>query len=159
MAITGGSLSAEQNKQIEETIGSYLTEGDLQTVLFVASDGHLINQTGNTEFVNPEEIGSLISANFASTQAIASKMGETEFKAFFIQGDSRDLYIHSVSDAAILVTFFDKTTTLGMVKVFAERTVKALEGIMAAGGGDEGMSVGGGFADSALEELDTILGG
>ncbi len=159
MSTASGSLSAEQNQRLEEILGTYVEEGAISTALLVDHDGHLISQWGEASSVEPVSFGALVSANFASTQQIATQMGETEFSAFFIQGNQKDLYIHAVGDSAVLVSIFPNTTKLGMVKVFAEKTVKDLAETLAAGGGGEGMSVGGGFADTALEELDTILGG
>ena len=159
MSTSSGSLSAEQNQRLEEILASYLKEAGIATALLVDHDGHLISQTGESSTVEPVSFGALVSANFASTQQIASQMGEAEFRAFFIQGEAKDLYIHAVGDTAVLVSVFENTTKLGMVKVFAEKAVTELADTLAAGGGGEGMSVGGGFADSALDELDTILGG
>jgi hypothetical protein len=66
-----------------------------------------------------------------------------------------------VEDKAILVSIFARGTTVGMVKIFAEKTVKEISANLVPGeGGDQkGLSVGGGFADSALAELDKVLGG
>lgn len=156
-----GRLSSEQTQQIEQNLATYVEEAGLKTVLLVDPDGHLVNQAGNADGIDAVSFGALVSANFASTQQIAGQMGEEEFDAFYIQGKEQDLYIHAVGEIAILVSIFPKSTTLGMVKVFAEKSVKSLSEIFAAGGGgdDEGMSVGGGFTDSALAELDKVLGG
>lgn len=160
MGKEGGALSSEQIKTIEDALATYLKESGIKTVLLVDPDGHLVSQAGQAEKIDPVAFGALVSANFASTQQIASQMGEEEFDAFFIQGKEQDLYLNAVGDRAIMVSIFPRTTTLGMVKVFAEKTVKAIgDAYAAAGGGDEGMSVGGGFADSALAELDKVLGG
>lgn len=160
MSKEGGALSSEQAKAIEQTLTGYLGESGIKTVLLVDPDGHLVSQAGSADKIDPVAFGALISANFASTQQIASQMDEREFDAFFIQGKEQNLYLHAVEDRAILVSIFLRTTTLGMVKVFAEKTVKQLTEALAAGGeGKEGMSVGSGFADSALAELDKVLGG
>ena len=154
-----GSLSAEQNKRIEETLAELLAEGGARTALLVDPDGHLVSQSGDTSKVDPVSFGALISANFASTQQIATQVGEKEFNTFYIQGSQHYIYVQAVEDFAVLVSIFENSTTLGMAKVFAEKSVKGLGEILAAGGDDEGLSVGGGYADSALAELDTILGG
>lgn len=155
----GGALSSEQTQHIEEALANYLKEAGIKTVLLVDPDGHLISQAGNMDAIDPVAFGALVSANFASTQQIASQMGEREFDAFFIQGKEQNLYLSDVEDRAILVSIFLHTTTLGMVKVFAEKAVKQVTETLAAGGQEGGMSVGGGFADSALAELDKVLGG
>ncbi len=161
MAKPGSSLSSEQTQRIEKALATYVEVAGLKTVLLVDPDGHLVNQAGVTDSIDPVSFGALVSANFASTQQIAGQMGESEFDAFYIQGKANDLYLHAVGDIVILVSIFPKSTTLGMVKVFAEKTVKELTEVYSAGGGadEEGMSVGGGFADSALAELDKVLGG
>lgn len=160
MAKSSSSLSEEQTQRIESALTGYVSTAGLKTVLLVDPDGHLVNQSGQSDSIDPVSFGALVSANFASTQQIAGQMGEGEFEAFYIQGKEHDLYIHAVSDIVILVSIFPKNTTLGMVKVFAEKTVKELiEVYSLEGGSDEGMSVGGGFADSALAELDKVLGG
>jgi len=156
----GKQLSSEQAKLIEEALAGYLNEAGIKTALLVDPDGHLVSRAGEADKIDPVAFGALVSANFASTQQIASQMGEPEFDAFFIQGKERDLYLHAVDDRAILVSIFLRTTTLGMVKVLAEKTVKQLGQTLSAGGeAKEGLSVGGGFADSALAELDKVLGG
>ena len=163
MSKEGGSLSSEQVQKIEQALTGYVEEAGIKTALLVDPDGHLVTKAGVTDSIDPVSFGALISANFASTQQIAGQMGEKEFDSFFVQGSEQDLYLHAVSDRAILVSIFARTTTLGMVKVFAEKTVKDLVASFAAAGGDgdddAGLSVGGGFADSALAELDKVLGG
>jgi len=160
MSKAGTALSSEQVQQIERALASYVEEAGVKTVLLVDPDGHLISMCGEPGAIDPVAFGALISANFASTQQIATQMGEKEFDAFFIQGKDQDLYLRSVSSHAVLVSIFARTTTLGMVKVFAERTAKTLVDVLATSGGEqEGLSIGGGFADSALAELDKVLGG
>ena len=161
MSKEGGSLSAEQNQKIEGALTTYVEEAGIKTALLVDPDGHLVCKAGETDTIDPVSFGALISANFASTQQIAGQMGEKEFDTFFVQGNEQGLYLNAVGDSAILVSIFARSTTLGMVKVFAQKTVKDLTAAFAAGGAQEegGLSIGGGFADSALAELDKVLGG
>jgi|SaaInl4_150m_RNA_FD_contig_91_17591_length_2056_multi_3_in_0_out_0_2 predicted regulator of Ras-like GTPase activity (Roadblock/LC7/MglB family) len=162
MAKEVGSLSLEQTQQIEQALKGYVDDVGVTTVLLVDRDGHLVTEAGVTDAIDPVSFGALISANFASTQQIAGQMGEENFDAFYIQGHERDLYLSAVQEIAILVSIFPKEVTLGMVKVFAEKVVQVLCDTYAAAAestDDEGMSVGGGFADSALAELDKVLGG
>ena len=157
----GGSLSAEQMQTIESVLAGYVKDAGIKTVLLVDPDGHLVCQSGAMDTIDPVSFGALVSANFASTQQIAGQMGEKEFNAFYIQGKEKDLYVSAVEDKAILVSIFARGTTVGMVKIFAEKTVKEISANLVPGeGGDQkGLSVGGGFADSALAELDKVLGG
>jgi len=158
MSKPGGSLSVEQAKRIDGALAEFISEG-AKTALLVDRDGHLITQSGDSGSIDGESFGALISANFASTQQIATQIGEKEFNTFYIQGATRYVYVEAVGDAAVMVSVFENSTKLGMAKVFASKTSKSLADILAEGGEDEGMNVGGGFADSALAELDTILGG
>lgn len=156
-----GRLTADQVQHIEKSLAAYTGEAGLTAVLLVDPDGHLVSHAGNPAGIDAVSFGALVSANFASTQQIAGQMGEEEFDAFFIQGKNASLFIHAVGVVAILVSIFPKATTVGLVKVFAEKTVKILTEIFSAADDetDAGMSVSGGFTDSALAELDKVLGG
>lgn len=158
----GGSLSAEQMQTIENDLAAYVRDAGIKVVLLVDPDGHLICQSGELPTIDPVSFGALVSANFASTQQIAWQMSEEEFNAFYIQGKAQDLFVNAVEDRAILVSIFARGTTVGMVKIFAEKAVRVLATSLipaASDGKAQSMNVGGGFADSALAELDKVLGG
>jgi hypothetical protein len=71
-------------------------------------------------------LAALAAGSFASTKAIATLIGETEFSVMFHQGAKENIHISLVDEDVIMVLIFDDRTNLGLVKMVAGQAKSSL---------------------------------
>ncbi|MCL2183510.1 MAG: roadblock/LC7 domain-containing protein [Chitinispirillia bacterium] len=106
-------------------------KANLLLAVLINKDGRLLTSQGTLETVDIVSLGALVAGNTASTQAIATMVGETEFCAMYHQGKNKHFYITSVDDETFLALIFDDRTNIDRVKVFARQFERQLvEGLV-----------------------------
>jgi predicted regulator of Ras-like GTPase activity (Roadblock/LC7/MglB family) len=124
-------LFKEDVERINKILSHMLTESASTYVLLINKDGNLISQVGFSHSVDVTSLAALAAGSYASTKAIASLIGETEFSVMFHQGARENIHISLVDQDVIMVLIFDDRTNLGMVKMVAGQAkaelVKVLE--------------------------------
>ncbi len=112
-------LYKEDIDRINKILSNLITESASAYVLLINKDGNLISQVGFSPNINVTTLAALAAGSFASTKAIATLIGETEFSVMFHQGAKENIHISLVDEDVIMVLIFDDRTNLGMVKMIA----------------------------------------
>ena len=114
-------LYKEDIDRINKILSNLITESASAYVLLINKDGNLISQVGFSPNINVTSLAALAAGSFASTKAIATLIGETEFSVMFHQGDNQNIHISLVDEDVIMVLIFDDRTNLGLVKMIANQ--------------------------------------
>jgi predicted regulator of Ras-like GTPase activity (Roadblock/LC7/MglB family) len=114
-------LYKEDIDRINKILSHLITESASAYVLLINKDGNLISQVGFSPNINVTSLAALAAGSFASTKAIATLIGETEFSVMFHQGDNQNIHISLVDEDVIMVLIFDDRTNLGLVKMIANQ--------------------------------------
>ena len=120
-------LFPEDIYRLDGILGPLLSKANLLLVTLINKDGRMLTSQGLIESVDIVSLAALVAGNSASTQAIATLVGETEFCAMYHQGKNKHIYITSVDDDTFLAVVFDDSTNIDRVKVFVrqfERPIK-----------------------------------
>ncbi len=112
-------LYKEDIDRINKILSHLITESASTYVLLINKDGNLISQVGFSPNINVTTLAALAAGSFASTKAIATLIGETEFSVMFHQGEKENIHISLVDEDVIMVLIFDDRTNLGLVKMIA----------------------------------------
>jgi predicted regulator of Ras-like GTPase activity (Roadblock/LC7/MglB family) len=112
-------LYKEDIDRINKILSHLITESASAYVLLINKDGNLISQVGFSPNINVTTLAALAAGSFASTKAIATLIGETEFSVMFHQGEKENIHISLVDEDVIMVLIFDDRTNLGLVKMIA----------------------------------------
>jgi predicted regulator of Ras-like GTPase activity (Roadblock/LC7/MglB family) len=112
-------LYKEDIDRINKILSHLITESASAYVLLINKDGNLISQVGFSPNINVTSLAALAAGSFASTKAIATLIGETEFSVMFHQGAKENIHISLVDEDVIMVLIFDDRTNLGLVKMVA----------------------------------------
>jgi len=124
-------LSEDQYRQISKELELLRAKLKSQLVLFGDLNGQLISQKGNLPGVDMPILAALISSDFSATSEIARLLGrENRFRLHFHEGTRRHLYISSVSDQFFLAVIFDASVTLGMVRIFTQKSIERMNAII-----------------------------
>ena len=121
----------EDIDRINKILSHLITESASAYVLLINKDGNLISQVGFSPNINVTSLAALAAGSFASTKAIATLIGETEFSVMFHQGAKENIHISLVDEDVIMVLIFDDRTNLGLVKMVAGQA-KAKLGLVLA---------------------------
>ena len=73
-------------QQMQLVLSSLLRESDAKAAVLVDQDGRSIAEKGFTKNLDIDALSALVAGSFASTQALAKLVGETEFTVMFHQG-------------------------------------------------------------------------
>ena len=112
-------LYQEDIDRINKILSHLITESASTYVLLINKDGNLISQVGFSPNIDVISLAALAAGSFASTKAIATLIGETEFSVMFHQGAKENIHISLVDEDVIMVLIFDDRTNLGLVKMVA----------------------------------------
>ncbi len=124
-------LSEEQFHQISGELEALRAKLKSQLVLFGDLNGQLISQKGNLPGVDMPILAALISSDFSATSEIARLLGkDNHFRLHFHEGSHRHLYISSVGEQFFLAVIFDSSVTLGMVRIFTQKTIDKVQKII-----------------------------
>lgn len=121
----------EDVDKINKILSHLITESASSFVLLINKDGNLISQVGFNPNIDVTSLAALAAGSFASTKAIATLIGETEFSVMFHQGAKENIHISLVDEDVIMVLIFDDRTNLGLVKMIAGQAKAKLGAVLA----------------------------
>ncbi|HBG45780.1 MAG TPA: dynein regulation protein LC7 [Deltaproteobacteria bacterium] len=140
----------EEYREITAVIEKLLREANAKCVYLVDKDGQLIASSGATKDIDATSLASLTAGNIAATGGLAKLIGEKEFSILFHEGEKDNLHISVVEQRVILVVIFDKSSSLGLVRLrvrkASEELGKSIQKLMAR-------MAGGAEKESLLEEI------
>ncbi|MGH7507322.1 MAG: roadblock/LC7 domain-containing protein [Longimicrobiales bacterium] len=155
------SIGTDDLEQFQHLLTSYLTESHARCAVLVDRTGRLLAMRGDAGALDQVSFASLAAADFAASDQLAELLGEEEFSSLYHHGERHSMYVADLAGWAILVTLFDRATTLGMVRVKARGIVPGFQQAFAklAERGPSGavvpMEVG--WADDAVSEIDRLF--
>jgi predicted regulator of Ras-like GTPase activity (Roadblock/LC7/MglB family) len=120
-------LFPEDIDRLDGILTPLTQKANLLLATLINKDGRLLTSQGILESVDIVSLAALVAGNTASTQAIATLVGETEFCAMYHQGKNKHIYITNADDDTFLSLIFDDRTNIDRVKVFARQFDKQLK--------------------------------
>lgn len=123
-------LTKVEITKIHKTLLQMLKQSEAKCAILVDTDGKCLAKKGFTQTIDTDALAALIAGSFASTRAMASLVGETDFSVLFHQGQKDHIHNILVDDNTILTVIFDDRTTIGMVRLYSKETSKQLREIL-----------------------------
>lgn len=130
----GGHLviTEEGIRAINNTLGNLALESGAKAVLLLDKGGQLIAAQGETNALDTLSLSALITGSFNSTKAIATLVGETEFKIMFQQGTQFSLFMASLNTQDVVAVIFPNAVTVGKIKYKVLQVLDTLDSQMKA---------------------------
>ena len=119
-------LTKTEITQIHRTLLQMLKQSEAKCAIMVDADGKCLAKKGFTQNIDTDALAALIAGSFASTRAMASLVGESDFSVLFHQGEKDHIHNILVDNDTILTVIFDDRTTIGMVRLYSKEAAKAL---------------------------------
>ena len=126
------SMTKEQYDQALECLNDLTDRCALTTVLLVNSAGRVLaEQNRKTGRFETSILSTLASGGYSAAAEIARRLGETaNFKMVLYEGEQTNAFISAVSEDYFLIIVFETRIALGIVRLFAKRTLNRLNEIL-----------------------------
>ena len=151
----------EDIRTVNRVLREFLKLSNAKCALLVDKEGHMITKQGVTRSFDMDTISALVAGSFAATKEMARVLGEDEFSILFHQGKTDNIQLSLIGDRTLLTVIFDDSTTIGMVRLYANETAKRLQECFERARGHEapeGEEIDDSFSASAQTRLDDVLG-
>lgn len=126
------SFSEKQWTEINDTLRQLGLRTKCSAAVFVDESGLLLSHWGTRDQKALTLLSTIVAANSAATAQMARILGEeAAFQNQFHQGETLSVYITSAGNGYYLLVVFEQETTLGLVRVMAEKARAELERITA----------------------------
>lgn len=128
---TGRSKDIVVSHDIVDDVKNYLvkeviTEG-ISSVLVIDNAGSLIATVGSKIELDAVSLAAVAAANFAATEQIARLIGERDFVLLFYKGRNESFHFSRVGNDYIIVTIFNNSLSLGLLRLKIAEVAQALE--------------------------------
>lgn len=123
-------ITDKDMKKINYYLNKMVSSSMAHSVLLIDRSGQLIAHHGNTPEFDILSLSALTAANFGATAEIARILGEEEFTLLFHKGRNENVYFSAVGEHVIMVTLFDDSTSLGLIRLQINKIIDELSTIL-----------------------------
>ena len=117
------TLIEEDVLGLNAALDDLLRRSEATTALIIDKGGPLISQRGSVENFDTTTIAALAAGSFSATQAIAERIGETNFSNIYQQGENNSLLFTNIDDDVLLIVIFKAVISAGAIKYYAAATI------------------------------------
>jgi len=121
-------LIEEDVQLLDSALGELLQKSEAALALVIDKGGPVIHQSGAVEQFDAMTIAALAAGSFSATQAIAERLGETNFASIYQQGERFSLLFGNIDENALLIVIFKSELSAGAVKYYAAETARRIAG-------------------------------
>jgi len=116
-------LILEDVQCMDAALSELLRSSEGTAAFIIDKGGPVICKSGAADQFDSTTISALAAGSFCATQAIAERLGETNFTSVYQQGDHTSLMFCNVDENLLLVVIFNADLSVGAVKYYAAFTV------------------------------------
>ncbi len=118
------TLIEEDVQLLDGALDDLLRSTEAATALIIDKGGPLISQRGTLDNFDATTVAALAAGSFSATQAIAERIGETNFSNIYQQGDNHSLLLSNIDDNLLLIVIFKAAISAGAVKYYAAAAIE-----------------------------------
>ena len=116
---------------LSETLDSELIQNGITSVVLIDLAGNILTDLSNGEHdFDTYSLASLSAGNFGAVTALLSHIGEPELTLLFNQGQMLNIYFRKILTDYILIVVFDKSISLGYVRLKMDSLENLLKGTL-----------------------------
>ena len=119
-------LTEEDVQLIDKTLDELLSKTEATAAFIIDKGGPLLSQRGQIGQMDTTAVAALAAGSFSATQAIAERVGETNFNSIYQQGDQSSIFVVSIDDNLLLIVIFKATLSVGVIKHYAKSAIIAI---------------------------------
>ena len=116
---------------LSETLDSELIQNGITSVVLIDLAGNILTSLSNGEHdFDTYSLASLTAGNFGAVTALLDQIGEPELTLLFNQGEMLNIYFRKILADYILIVVFDKSISLGYVRLKMDSLENLLRGTL-----------------------------
>ncbi len=115
---------------LDDVRGYLLNDGmieGIQSFMVLDSAGSVVVSVGQRVEIDTVSLAAVAAANFAATEKIARLIGEPDFILLYYKGHKESFHFSRVSDEYIIVTIFDNSLSLGLLRLKIAEVAQSIE--------------------------------
>jgi len=113
------------------TLERELIQKGITCVILIDLAGNILTNLSNGEHdFDTYSLASLTAGNFGAVTALLSQIGESELTLLFNQGQMLNIYFRKILANYILIVVFDKSISLGSVRLKIDSLENHLKGML-----------------------------
>jgi predicted regulator of Ras-like GTPase activity (Roadblock/LC7/MglB family) len=123
--------------RLRAPMAEFVGESRVRTAILLSHSGQVLAQHGFTRRYDITNVAALAAAAHASAHALAEIIGAGRWVHLHHEGSENQLFLapfRSGGEDLVLVTIFDRDSTLGLVQLFFERLVGTVQDLPELGG-------------------------
>jgi predicted regulator of Ras-like GTPase activity (Roadblock/LC7/MglB family) len=129
-------LYKEDVERLNFLLKNLIVEAKILSALLITKDTRVLACQGSLASDDTTALAALLVGSFASTQAIAGLIGETEFDTMSHRGKTRNVIISLVDQDTILASIFDNSTSASRIAASMNKHLDVLKKSLKAIGGN-----------------------
>jgi predicted regulator of Ras-like GTPase activity (Roadblock/LC7/MglB family) len=107
---------------MDTALDDVLRKTDATAALIIDRGGPLVTERGDTKQFDTTTMAALAAGSFSATQAIAERIGETDFTHVYQQGMQHSILVSIIDEALLLILVFRAELGVGVMKYHAKAT-------------------------------------
>jgi predicted regulator of Ras-like GTPase activity (Roadblock/LC7/MglB family) len=123
-------ISQTQGQRLNQAVEDLMVQAEAEAVLLMDTGGNVISHTPYRDDSLIQTIAALGAGSFSATRELAVMTEETAFSSVVHEGETTSTYIQSLPYDCLLVVIFRKQTTLGLVKLYAQKSAGELKPLL-----------------------------
>ena len=115
---------------INNVLEDLRTSSKAGNVMLIDRTGQLVSHCGPDVEFDLTSFASLCAADFEANYQLALLIGEKDFSTLYHQGAKDSMFLGKIAKSVVLVVLFNRSTTLGLVRLRVKRAVEELNKII-----------------------------
>ena len=112
---------------LQRAVDGLTAQDGISCVLLIDTAGKIVTVSGHAGQLDTATIAALAAGDYATTRALARRVGEKDFSLVFQRDHQLNAYLHAVSEEALLVVLFTEGTPLGGVRQAVKQAQMAVK--------------------------------
>jgi predicted regulator of Ras-like GTPase activity (Roadblock/LC7/MglB family) len=129
-------LYKEDVDRLNFLLKNLIADSKVLSTLLITKDTRVLACQGTLSTMDTSALAALLVGSFASTQAIAGLIGETEFETMSHLGKTRNVIISLVDDDTILASVYDRSSSVQRISASLNKHLEILRKSLKAIGGN-----------------------
>jgi predicted regulator of Ras-like GTPase activity (Roadblock/LC7/MglB family) len=119
-------LQCEDMNVMDGALDELLRKTDATAALIIDRGGPLVTERGQTKDFDTTTMAALAAGSFSATQAIAERVGESDFSSVYQQGTHHSILVSMIDESLLLILVFRADLGVGIMKYHSKSATEKI---------------------------------
>ena len=136
------AIAEKQGRQLRRLLTALARQAEAEALLIMDVGGNILTRVCDMDEHRVQTVAALAAGSFAATREMAAQLGEPVFKSVFHRGVEHSVYIHALTDNAVILMVLGPNSTQGLAKLYLEKSSTQLQCILESTEGQSAAAAG-----------------